>query len=74
MYIHDAFIQSDFKFILWNLHTILFKSLGSERFFNVIERSLLCSPGLHLFDQKTVKCNLLLLSSVSHDASEIILI
>jgi len=36
-----------------------FKSLLSGRFFHVFERSLFCSPRLHLFDKKYSKnCNI----------------
>ncbi len=36
--------------------TLLLKSLGAERFFNVLEteRNLFCSQGINLFDQKSV--------------------
>ncbi len=40
------------------IHTLLFKSLGSVRIFNVFE-SLLCSPRLHLFNKKSKMWNIL---------------
>jgi len=34
------------------MHTVLFKSLESLRYINVLERHFLCSPKQHLSDQK----------------------
>jgi len=62
------------KYLKWSHETIHYH-LESVRFLNVFQRSLFCSPRLHLFDQKDTSNNLILLQfKMSHDPSAIILI
>ncbi len=43
------------EWITLYLHILFFKSLGSLRFFIYLFESVLCSPRMHLFDQKYSK-------------------
>ncbi len=49
---HDVFMHTA-------VCTLLFKSLGSVRFFKCFQRVLLCSPRLHLLDQKYYIVNII---------------
>jgi len=51
-----VFLKVNYSF---KMFTLLFKILGSVRFFNVFERSLVYSPRLQLFDPKLKKKTIL---------------
>ncbi len=53
MYILKYEMHILYYFILWNVVQIHYHSkFWGQDFMNVFERSLFCSPGFHLFDQK----------------------